>query len=154
LAGQFESAFQYPSGNSTDPASAVRLFNMVMTVWVDSWQMQCCGVPFHVGSQVAWTLGPADSNWLEGLLSPHARQRVDAAEEHHGGLPDDAEATLGIVTGIAAVHCRFESSPGSGPATFHPVPSSGVLTDIESADGWTPDRAEERFAGYLVRLDV
>jgi hypothetical protein len=30
---------------------------MGMTVWVDSWQMRCCGEAFHVGSQVAWTLG-------------------------------------------------------------------------------------------------
>ena len=29
---------------------------MDMTVWVDSWQMQCCGEPFCRGSQVAWTL--------------------------------------------------------------------------------------------------
>jgi hypothetical protein len=88
------------------------------------------------------------------MLSPRAQQTVDAAEEHHGGVPEDTPATLGTVTGIAAVHCRFEALPGSGPATFYPVQGSGVLTDIESADGWTPDREEERFVGYLVQLDV
>jgi hypothetical protein len=127
---------------------------MDMTVWVDSWQMQCCGEPFHRGAQVAWTLGPAESDWLEEILSPHARQTVDAVEDHHGGLPEDTEATMGIVTGIVAVHCRFESSPGSGPATFYPVRGSGVLTDIESADGRTSDRDEQGFVGYLVQLDV
>ena len=134
--------------------STSRLSVMGMTVWVDSWQVQCCGEPFHRGSQVAWTLGPADTVWLEEILSPHARQPVDAAEEHHGGLPEDAQATVGTVTGIAAVHCRFESSPGGGPPAFCAVRGSGVLTDIERADGWTLDRGEERFVGYLVRLDV
>jgi Family of unknown function (DUF6578) len=128
---------------------------MKLTIWIDSWQMQCCGKPFRRGSQVAWTLGPVDNDWLEEMLSPHARQAVDAAEDHHGGLHEDAEATLGTVTGIAAVHCRFEPIPGSGPPTLYPVQGSGVLTDIESADGWTPDRDEQqRFVGYLVQLDV
>jgi hypothetical protein len=90
---------------------------MDMTVWVDSWQMQCCGEPFHRGSQVAWTLGPADIDWLEEMMSPGAQQTVHAAEEHHGGVHEDTPATLGTVTGIAAVHCRFEALPASGPAT-------------------------------------
>jgi hypothetical protein len=33
---------------------------VALVVWVDGWQMQCCGTPFAVGSQVAWTLGEAD----------------------------------------------------------------------------------------------
>jgi hypothetical protein len=35
-----------------------------------------------------------------------------------------------------------------------PVPGSGVLTYLESADGWTADRGDERFAGYLVELKL
>lgn len=50
---------------------------MDMTVRVDSWQMQCCGEPFRRGSQVAWTLGPAGSDWLKTMLGPHGRQTVD-----------------------------------------------------------------------------
>ena len=99
---------------------------MDMTIWVDSWQMQCCGEPFHRGSQVAWTLRPADADWLEEMLSPHAQQTVDAAEEHHGGVPEDTPATLGTVTGIA-VHCRFEALPDSGAASFYPVQGSGGI---------------------------
>jgi hypothetical protein len=78
---------------------------------------------------------------------------VDAAEEHHGGVPEDAEPTQGTVTGIAAVHCRFVSASGRDSGTFYPVQGSGVLTEIESADGWTADRGDERFVGYLVQLD-
>jgi hypothetical protein len=31
-----------------------------------------------------------------------------------------------------------------------PVPGSCVLTNVKSADGWTADRSEERFVGYVV----
>jgi hypothetical protein len=40
----------------------------------------------------------------------------------------------------------------SGSLTAYPVPGTGVWTDLKSADGWTADRGDERFLGYLVRL--
>lgn len=123
-----------------------------MTVWVDSWQMQCCGQPFHIGSEISWTLRTADLNWLEGSMG--REQTVDAAEDHHGAVPEDSEPTHGTVTGIKAVHCRFASRPGTGSGTFYPLHGSGVLTDVKSADGWIADRDDERFVGYLVGLKV
>lgn len=127
---------------------------MGMMVWVDNWQMQCCGERFSLGTQVAWTLGPATPEWLEAVLGAHVQQTVDAAEEHHGGVPEDTVPTRGTVTRIAAVHCRFAPGAGSGSQTAYPVPGSGILTDVESADGWTADRGDERFVGYLVQLKL
>jgi hypothetical protein len=124
-----------------------------MTVWVDSWQMQCCGQPFHLGSQVTWTLGNADTEWIDTMLGAQLQQPVDAAEEHHGGVPEDIVPTQGKVVRIAAIHCRYAPQPGSGPRNLYPVPGSGVLTDVESANGWAADRGDERFAGYLVQLE-
>lgn len=112
-----------------------------MTVWVDSWQTQCCGEPFHLGSQVAWTLGGADMEWIDTMLGAHLRRTVDAAEEHHGGVPEDTVPTWGKVVRITAVHCRCAPRPDTGSRTLYPVPASGIVTDIESADGWTADRA-------------
>lgn len=94
---------------------------MSMTVWVDSWQMQCCGGPFRRGSQVAWALGDADPDWLEAVLGAVGARAVDAAEEHHGGVPEDTTPTLGTVTRITAVHCRYEPLPGSGSPASYPV---------------------------------
>lgn len=67
---------------------------MNMTAWVDSWQTQCCGKPFRVSSGVTWKLGAPDPDWLAAVLGAHA-ETVNAAEEHHGGLPEDAEPTTG-----------------------------------------------------------
>lgn len=127
---------------------------MGMTVWVDSWQMQCCGKSFHLGSRVVWTLGDADPDWLEAMLGTDAKQTVDAAEEHHGGVPEGTAPTKATVTRIVAVHCRYAPRPGSDSRTSYPVQGSGVLTDVESADGWTADRGDERFVGYLVQLEL
>jgi hypothetical protein len=99
-----------------------------MMIWVDGWQMQCCGEPFRLGSQVAWTLRAADPDWLAATLGSDAQQAVDAAEDHHGGVPDDTVPTRGRVRRIAAVHCRFAPEPGSDspiqPGRLH-LPSRG-----------------------------
>ena len=123
-----------------------------MTLWVDAWQMQCCGEPFHLGSQVAWTVREADPDWLQAVLGAAASLAVEGAEEHHRDIPEDTEPIRGAVTRIWAVHCRYAPRPGDLRALY-PVPGSGVLTDVESADGWIADRGEERFVGYVVRLD-
>jgi len=127
---------------------------MAIMVWVDSWQMQCCGQPFCLGSQIAWTLRPADPDWIAGILGSDAPQNVEAAEDHHGGVPRDTVPTRGTVREIAAVHCRFAPKPGSKSATVYPVPGTGFLTEVGSADGWTEDHGEERFIGYLVQLEL
>jgi len=110
-----------------------------MTVWVDYWQIQCCGEPFIVGAQVTWTLREPDADWLTTVLGPDVQ--VDAAEEHHGGVPEEAPTTTGKVLSIAAVHSRYP-----------PVLTSTVRTKVSIADGRIKDREDLRFAGYLVRL--
>ncbi|MFG1925415.1 DUF6578 domain-containing protein [Cryptosporangium sp. NPDC048952] len=127
---------------------------MRISVWVDNWQMQCCGDPFAVGHEVSWTLQDADDEWLANILGDDAARGVTKAEEHHGGVPDDAPATTGRVAAIKAVHHRYAPKPGDDPRARYVVPGSGVVTTIESADGWTPDQGELSFAGYIVDLDV
>lgn len=124
-----------------------------MTVWVDSWQLQCCGEPFQIGSQVAWTLKKIDLDWIASLLGADNPVAVDAAEEHHGGVPKTTVPTKAKVTKIAAVHCRYARRRGK-PPVMRWVPGTGVLTDITSADGWTDDLGEDRLVGYLVGLKV
>lgn len=140
------------ANDSTRRQAAARLWPMRMTVWVDSWQMQCCGDPFCRGSKVAWTLRDADPDWFETMLGARLQRPVDAVEEHHGGVPEDTPPTRGTVVLIAAVHCRYGPRPGSDSRTSYPIPGSGVLTEVESADGWIADCGDERFVGYLVQL--
>jgi hypothetical protein len=66
-----------------------------MTVWVEFWQMQCCGEPFRQGDRVAWTVRATDTDWLEVMLGTHAQPGVDAVEDHHGGVPEGTAPTRG-----------------------------------------------------------
>jgi hypothetical protein len=124
-----------------------------MIVWVDGWQLQCCGQPFTVGSRVAWTLCPTGTDYVDHMLGADAGRAIDAAEEHHGGVPEGTPETNGIVTAIAAVHCRY-AHVRDGDMLLYPVASSGVRTTVNVANGWAPNRLALKFAGYLVHLTV
>lgn len=79
--------------------------------------------------------------------------RWPATQSNAGsGLPAEAPVTSGTVAGIRAVYCRYVPRPDGTSRTQYPVPDSGVLTEVNSADGRTPDRDGLRFAGYLVEL--
>jgi hypothetical protein len=73
---------------------------------------------FRLGSQVAWTLGNADTEWIGTMLGVQLQRPVDAAEEHHGGVPEDTVPTKGKVVSIAAIHCRYAPQPDSGSGTL------------------------------------
>ena len=125
-----------------------------MVVWVDGWQMQCCGEPFRVGSEVSWPLREADSDWLTSILGSDTASTVGAAEEHHDSPPDETPVTRAKVNEITAVHCRYAPRPGGEPRTLYPVEGSTAFSAVSSADGWTPARGELAFVGYLVRIDI
>ncbi|GAA4905296.1 hypothetical protein GCM10023334_001500 [Nonomuraea thailandensis] len=117
-------------------------------MWVDDWQMQCCGEPFHVGSTVSWTLTPADRDWLTQVLGEETAATIDWGEEHHSDPSPGRRQVEARVTGIAAVHARMEPLPGEN--AYHPV--DGVLSPRTSADGWDPDAGDLKFVGYVVTL--
>jgi hypothetical protein len=125
-----------------------------VTVWVDDWQMACCGEPFSIGSEVSWTVGRSeDPGWLAALVGQGATVTVDAFEDHHVGLPEDTPATTGTVTDISAVYCRYESRPGADSARYQ-VDGTGVLVPVTRADHFRPAWGESDFIGYLVRLAI
>jgi hypothetical protein len=123
-----------------------------MTVWVDAWQMQCCGEPFGVGSRVSWALAERDPGWVTAVLG--AGVIVDAAEDHHGGVPGGTPPTAGTVTAVSAVHCRPAPAPGQSGQAPRPAAPPAVFTPVTRADGRTRDRDGLNFAGYLVHLST
>jgi hypothetical protein len=124
-------------------------------VWVDDWQMQCCGEPFAVGQEVVWTLSAAvDAGWLSTVLGPETAREIAYREEHHGRLPDDTPETRGRIVGIQAARCRFDPVPDGDGRTLHPVPGSGEVQEVPEADGWEPESGDLAFVGYLVTLDL
>src|SRR4051794_13560809 len=85
----------------------------VLTVWMDAWQMQCCGEPFNVGSQVSWSLAADPGReFLAIVMGDDVAATVTHREEHHGCDPrDNAPKTDGVVRSIQAVRCRYAANP-------------------------------------------
>ena len=125
----------------------------MLTVWLDSWQVQCCGKTFSVGGHVAWTLvSEPDLDYPESVLGQELAPSVTHREEHHGDLPDDAPTTSGTVRSIKAVFCRY--GPGPDAKTLYPIKGSVTFADKLSADGWEQEAGDRRFVSYLVELDA
>lgn len=123
-----------------------------LVVWVDAWQLQCCGVPFAVGGEVAWTLHRnVDRQWLGSTLGEGLAGTVTHAEEHHDRQPEgQAPVVRGRVRRIRAASCRYAPDPVRD--VLVPVPGSTVVSEVERADGWYPETGALRFNGYLVDL--
>lgn len=82
-------------------------------VYVEDWQLDCCGEPFAVGSQVSWTLIQDECSWIKAILA-------------------DAPVTQGTVRRIFAVCCQYARPAGHrGPQ--EPVPGSGMLIPVTQA---------------------
>jgi hypothetical protein len=125
-----------------------------MRVWVDSWQMQCCGDPIRVGGEVRWTLQEPDLDFARTVLGDTVAMTITHAEEHHGGLPGDTPATVGTVTAIKAVFCMYAAGRVPFERTLYPVTGSAVVRDRAEADGWEPEDGGLQFVSYLVDLSA
>jgi uncharacterized protein DUF6578 len=112
-----------------------------INVWMDHWQMDCCGVPFEVGSEVSWQLRPVTGlEWLD-VVQAGLVLTVDAVEDHHGG----SAPTTATVLSIATLHCRFAPEP---------VADSGTMATVRAANKWIEDCGDRQFAGFLMRARV
>ncbi len=121
-------------------------------VWVDGWQLECCGVPFSTGSKVSWKLKPVDRNLLETILGGSEAARITHAEEHHGDEVAGGGRVVGVVRRIHAVFCRYEL-PTPEAIAMTPVRFSGVVRQRRVAEGREPPDDDRRFLGYIVDLD-
>ncbi|MFJ2894318.1 DUF6578 domain-containing protein [Streptomyces sp. NPDC087218] len=122
---------------------------MTLTIWVDDWQMQCCGERFVPGDVVSWTLLEADPEEYADVVGSERAAGIDFREEHHGQGEERAPTSVEVVS-IDEVHCRYGVPPGAADKVNHPVPGTTVLVPVGAADGWAETGPELRFAGYLV----
>ncbi|TRV81990.1 hypothetical protein FKN01_01515 [Streptomyces sp. 130] len=122
---------------------------MTLTIWVDDWQMQCCGEPFAPGDVVRWSLMEADAEDYVDLVGEERAGGIDYCEEHHGAEEGCAPTSLEVLSVVEA-HCRYGVPPGATDRVNCPVPGTTVLVPVEAADGWAKARPGVRFAGYLV----
>ena len=127
---------------------------MTVRVFYQSWQMQCCGVPFRVGDNVTWTVLEAHDE-LATAFGPIEGADIAWLEEHHQE-DDPMQTVTGTVVGIRSINQRFRRRwPGRN--MFVGVDGDLVAADLESADGWESGDDDANptgysFTGYVVTL--
>lgn len=125
---------------------------MTVLVWVDGWQIECCGEPFGVGDTVTWRLDDQpDVDWLSAALDPATARDISYSEDHHGGAPEEYPARRGTVVAIQAAFCRYAATEAD-QRTLYPVVGSAVLHPVVRADVREEADSDTRFNGYVVEL--
>ncbi|MFF3730287.1 DUF6578 domain-containing protein [Streptomyces sp. NPDC002476] len=122
---------------------------MTLTIWVDDWQIQCCGESFAPGDVVSWVLLEVDPEDYADVVGSERAAGIDFREEHHGQEQDPVPTRLEVLS-IDEVHCRYGVPPGATTKVNYPVPGTTVLVPVKEADGWAKGRPDVRFSGYLV----
>ncbi|MFF9427018.1 DUF6578 domain-containing protein [Streptomyces sp. NPDC014746] len=122
---------------------------MTLTIWVDDWQMQCCGASCVPGDVVSWVLLEVDPEDYADIVGSERPDGIDFCEERHGRDEGRAPTSVEVVS-IVEAHCRYGVPPGATDRVNYPVPGTTVLVPVEKADGWAKARPGVSFAGYLV----
>lgn len=120
-------------------------------MWVEGWQIRCCGTPFGVGSQVEWEAGAVrDDAFLRVALGEDLASSIDYCEDHHGQVEDKIKLR-GEVVGVTAAFCRYAPSRKGGlvpvRGSTRTEPRSAVDNEESAVDG-------SLFLGYAVDLRV
>lgn len=119
-------------------------------IWVDAWQMACCGTPFSVGDSIDWTVSSeVDRSFLGRVTSPEMAERVDYSEEHH----DDDEMLIGltgVVRAIRLASCPYKLDEGGGSS---PAAGSGQLRDVASTSERPPSAGDEDRPGWIIDVE-
>lgn len=122
---------------------------VVSRIWVEAWQLQCCGDPFEVGQPVSWMVTSAvDREYLENVIGAEAAAAVTDHEDHHDVAEGDVRPLSGIVRDIAAVSCHFAPQG----RVLYPVPGTAVVEMRSHADGWEREEDSLKFLGYIVTV--
>lgn len=116
-------------------------------VWVSSWQFECCGDGFQVGSSVCLSVVEPDLEWLSEVLGEPDALQVTASEEHH----DDSTTEIsGHVLAIEGVSVDYAARD---PNDRHLYPVRGSARRV-SCDSLPAESAGgSGYTGYLVDLD-
>ncbi|MCL1858970.1 MAG: hypothetical protein FWF92_07015 [Oscillospiraceae bacterium] len=115
-------------------------------VWVENWEMQCCGTPFKNGDCVKWEIAKCKDNF-----SKINEIKSDYYYDRHRTSAKLYEIS-GIVSNIQIVYTSFRLEYDGKKKIYTPISDKLVNLDGK-ADGWHKNLDEYKFCGYLVQLD-
>ncbi|HET7486817.1 MAG TPA: DUF6578 domain-containing protein [Acidimicrobiales bacterium] len=124
---------------------------MLRRVWIDGWQMQCCGESFRVNEYVELsTSAEVDREFLGVVLGEESAAALTDYEDHHDLDVAPMTPLAGQVETIEAVSCRYVQQD----RVMLPVPGTTHVVVKDEATGWEPedDGHGLRFVGYVVTV--
>ena len=115
-----------------------------ITVWIDSWQIQCCGEPFKTGDKIKWTA----LKWK--FEKPVVEVgKIDFYYENHAESNDNLFEIEGIVEEILAIHCVYKLDDEKKVQ----VAVSGITVPVNNENGWDKDINDKmQFTAYCAKL--
>ncbi|WP_197479119.1 GNAT family N-acetyltransferase [Plantibacter sp. H53] len=128
---------------SADPASA-RMTRR--TLWLSSWEWDCCGGPLETGQRATFSVWPVDDGqrtWLTEEIGADLTARIDGVEMHHeeDAAPERLTGRLAKLSRVSIpsrrVHTKRPPLPlGALPATRRLIgpPGSGVYIGVAVSD--------------------
>jgi hypothetical protein len=132
---------------------------MSAVVWVESWEMQCCGEPFFVGGNASWPIARTNpSDWLNDHFDRLGRALPELEYSRHGVEdPSDQYTLAGLIRSIEALHYGVHVAPDQHHPGVTLIPTAGTqrLTAVQSDQMWElepKDPMQESFAGWIVEI--
>ena len=113
-------------------------------VFYDSWQLECCGIPFKIGDSVKWLVLEESE-----LNTPVDMGKVDYCYEAHSSKWTQLFVIQGRVGRIQTLYQKYEPSE-QNPRYL--VPTGGRLVESQQAKGFEKDDGELKATGYLVNI--
>ncbi|MHC6204169.1 DUF6578 domain-containing protein [Breznakiellaceae bacterium SP9] len=119
-------------------------------VWIEDWQMQCCGKPFAIGDTVEWLA----LKWTGTDSEIVNVGKTDYLYDHHSSDFKGLFKIQGVVAHIEAIFYHYEEKQMvlAGRSGNFMIPVSGKVRSVESANGWEKDADGMDFAAYHVAL--
>ena len=117
-------------------------------VYIEDWQMQCCGIPFRIGDNINWTVIEYGDDFRDQHYKP------DFYYENHGSAQSKQiyKLTANVVS-IKACYYTLEYRPIEGKVDCqmgHLI--YGKSVNVTEADGWDDDIDGLRFGSYIAEL--
>ena len=116
---------------------------MECNVFYESWQMQCCGMPFSVGEKIEWIVDK-----ITTINTPVEIGNIDYCYEAHSSEYIKLYVLEGVVKKINVLYERYEQSSDKN----YYVPVDGKLINAKTADGEEEDIDDLKISGYIVKL--
>ena len=117
------------------------------TVFIDGWQIQCCGDHFKIGESVKWRVG----HYGKTMEHYESIGEIDYYYENHPTRNDGYFTLTGIVTGIDIMFTRLVPDPSKGDKWLKR--SDPYTKAVKEAAIWVDDENEHEFDGYIAHFE-